>query len=174
MTEAPPRPRTHRYAIELRWTGDDGVGTRDYRSYRRDHVVRVPGKPDLPGSADPTFRGDRSRYNPEELLVASLAACHMLWYLHLCAVNGVVVVAYEDAPEGTMEETPDGGGRFTGVTLRPRVAIASGDPARALELHGLAHRRCFVASSVNFPVRHEPVVAPAGAPAAPSGLGTKS
>lgn len=154
-----PHP-AHRYAVTVEWTGDEGVGTRDYRSYRRDHVVRVRGKPDLAGSSDPEFRGDARRHNPEELLVAALSACHMLSYLHLCAVNAVVVTGYTDDAEGTMETDADGGGRFTGVTLRPRVRIASGDPGRALELHELAHRRCFIASSVNFPVRHAPTVEP--------------
>jgi organic hydroperoxide reductase OsmC/OhrA len=174
MSAPPARSRAHRYTVAVRWTGNDGAGTRDYRSYRRDHLALVAGKPDLAMSADPAFRGDRGRYNPEELLVAALSTCHMLWYLHLCAVNDIVVSAYEDAAEGTLEESPDGGGRFTGVVLRPRVAIASGDPARALALHDLAHERCFIASSVNFPVRHEPALVPAGAPAPPAGLGTKS
>jgi organic hydroperoxide reductase OsmC/OhrA len=150
--------RVHRYTAEVEWVGQDGVGTRDYRAYRRDHVIRFPGKPELAGSSDPTFRGDRSRYNPEELLLAALAACHMLWYLHLCAVQGIVVTQYVDDAEATMEEGGDGGGRFTSATLRPTVRIAAGDRTQALELHTLAHERCFIASSVNFPVRHVPVV----------------
>lgn len=155
----PERPlRPHRYVARVEWTGNDGPGTRDYRSYRRDHIIHLPGKPDLAGTSDLAFRGDPTRYNPEELLVASLSACHMLWYLHLAAVNGIVVVAYDDPAEGTMVEAGADGGRFTGVTLHPHVGIASGDRDRAMGLHALAHEKCFIANSVNFPVRHEPVV----------------
>jgi organic hydroperoxide reductase OsmC/OhrA len=156
--------RSHGYAVTVVWTGDRGSGTSGYRAYGRDHVVRAAGKPDLAGSSDPTFRGDAARYSPEELLVAALSACHMLWYLHLAAEAGIVVRAYEDPAEGTMEEAPDGGGRFTSVTLRPRVRIDRGDPERARALHAVAHQRCFVANSVNFPVRCAPE------PASPSAM----
>lgn len=121
--------------------------------------MRVAGKPDLPGSSAPEFRGDGARWNPEELLVAALSQCHMLWYLHLCADGGVEVTGYLDEPEGTMEETPDGSGRFLEVVLRPRVTVAESamvEPATAA--HAGAHRRCFIANSVNFPVRHEPII----------------
>lgn len=149
----------HTYSTTVEWTGNDGEGTRNYRSYRRDHIVHVAGKPDIPTSSDPAFRGDPTRHNPEELLVASLSSCHMLWYLHLCAVNAVVVVAYRDDAVGVMEETADGAGAFTRVTLRPRVTIsAESDPAKAVALHAEAHRFCFIARSVNFPVAHEPSV----------------
>lgn len=145
--------RQHSYNVEVVWTGNDGAGTASYASYRRDHTVATAGKPAIPGSSDPSFRGDPARYNPEELLVASLSACHMLWYLHLCAVNGLRVLDYRDAAHGVMEEGADGGGRFLGVTLRPRVECAAGgDPAKALALHEEAHRLCFIARSVNFPV----------------------
>jgi len=151
--------RSHHYEVEVEWTGNDGSGTASYRSYRRDHVVRSPGKPDIPGSADPAFRGDPDRHNPEELLVASLSQCHMLWYLHLCAVAGVVVETYVDRAAGIMEEHPDGSGVFTEVVLRPRVVIRVGsDPRRAAELHLEAHQKCFIAASVAFPVRHEPTI----------------
>ncbi len=152
-------PRAHAYSVGVVWTGDRGSGTSGYREYGRDHVVRVAGKPELAGSSDPTFRGDATRYNPEELLVASLSACHLLWYLHLASEAGIVVRGYEDAAEGTMEESADGGGRFTSVTLRPRVRIERGDPKRALEIHEAAHAKCFIANSVNFPVRVEPEIA---------------
>lgn len=146
--------REHQYELQMVWTGNNGEGTRTYCGYRRDHVFRVPGKPDLPGSSDPSFRGDRERYNHEELLVASLSACHMLWYLHLCADNKIVVVAYEDAPRGTMELADDGSGAFTNVELRPTVTITpESDAVQAKELHHQAHRNCFIANSVNFPVR---------------------
>ena len=153
----PPKP--HRYATRIRWTGNDGTGTRDYRSYRRDHEIVSGGKPVVAMSSDPAFRGDPSRYNPEELLVASLASCHMLWYLHLCAVNQVIVVAYEDEPTGVMLENVDGAGKFSEVTLRPVVTLAPGsNPEKALALHAEVHRFCFIARSVNFPVHCEPVL----------------
>jgi len=149
--------KQHRYETRLVWTGNLGDGTRTYRGYSRNHEVTAGGKPVVAGSSDPAFRGDPSRYNPEELLVASLSACHMLAYLHLCAVNEVVVVEYTDDAFGFMAETPDGGGRFTEVTLRPAVTItADSDQAKAHSLHEEAHRMCFIANSMNFPVRHEP------------------
>jgi organic hydroperoxide reductase OsmC/OhrA len=153
-----PTERIHRYLERVEWIGNDGVGTAGYRAYRRDFVVRSQSKPDLPGSSDPTFRGDAARYNPEELLVASLSSCHMLWYLHLCAVNNIVVESYVDEPEGTMEEGPGGEGHFTSVTLHPQVRIASGNRERAADLHAEAHAKCFIANSVNFPVTHEATI----------------
>ena len=156
----------HRYVTMVTWTGNDGAGTADYRAYRRDHRIEAAGKPPLPGSSDPAFRGDPGRYNPEELLVASLPACHMLWYLHLCAVNGIVVLAYQDRATGRMEEQPDGSGRFTSVVLAPRIEITpASDRALAMALHAEAHRCCFVASSVNFPVEHHPELVTVEAPA---------
>ena len=151
--------REHRYRTTTVWTGSLGVGTTDYRSYSREHVVRVVGKPDIAGSSDPAFRGDPARHNPEDLFVASLSACHMLWYLHLAAVSGVVVTAYEDDAEGVLAEGPEGGGRFTSVALRPRVTIApDSDAAKARDLHAQAHRFCFIANSVNCPVTCEPEI----------------
>ena len=151
--------KQHTYEIRVDWTGNDGAGTKTYRSYRRDHTIAADGKPLIPGSSDPNFRGDASRYNPEELLVASLSSCHMLWYLHLCAVNQVTVLEYQDAASGVMQENEDGSGEFVQVTLRPRVKIADDDdPARAIALHEEAHRFCFVARSVNFPVEVVPEV----------------
>lgn len=151
--------RPHAYAIHVTWTGNLGAGTSDYRAYSRDHEITAAGKPVLPGSSDPAFRGDPSRYNPEELLVASLSACHMLWYLHLCAEAGIVVSAYEDAARGTMLESPWGEAAFSNVVLRPVVRIQAGADAKLAEaLHERAHERCFIARSVNFPVRCEPRV----------------
>jgi organic hydroperoxide reductase OsmC/OhrA len=138
------------------WTGDQGTGTSGYRAYARDHEITTNGKPPLPGSSDPTFRGDPARYSPEDLLVASLSSCHMLWYLHLCADAGIVVTGYEDDAVGVMAEGSDGGGRFTSVTLRPTVTLTRGDAAEAERLHGRAHALCFIANSVKFPVRCEP------------------
>jgi organic hydroperoxide reductase OsmC/OhrA len=148
---------THSYKTSLRWTGNKGTGTSDYRAYGRDHELAGTDKSaTIAGSADPHFRGEASRYNPEELLVASLSACHLLSYLHVCAVNGVVVTAYEDEAVGSMALAADGSGRMTGVTLRPRVTITrESDPTKALALHDEAHHKCFIANSVNFPVGHE-------------------
>jgi organic hydroperoxide reductase OsmC/OhrA len=145
------------YTVQITWTGNRGSGTSSYRAYSRSHEIHADGKPVIAGSSDPVFRGDPTRYNPEEMLVAALSACHMLWYLHLCADAGIIVEAYTDEPIGTMIETEDGGGHFTGVTLRPRVTVQSGaDLERAAELHDQAHHLCFIANSVNFPVRCEP------------------
>jgi len=154
-----PSARQHHYETEVVWTGNLGTGTDTYRSYRRIHEVRAAGVPPLAGSSDPHFRGDADRWNPEQLLLAALSQCHLLSYLHVCAVNGVVVTGYTDRASGTMTETPDGGGRFTEVTLRPAVEVAAPDMAeKALALHGRAHELCFIANSVNFPVGHEATV----------------
>jgi len=155
--------KTHHYQVELAWTGDRGSGTSGYAAYDRAHVLSASGKPDIPGSSDPHFRGDPGRWNPEELLLASLSACHQLWYLHLCATNKVTVVGYRDHASGEMAEHADGSGEFVRVTLRPEVVVAPGsDPARALQLHHEAAGLCFIARSMNFPVEHEPTVRIAG------------
>ncbi|MFE0374451.1 OsmC family protein [Streptomyces inhibens] len=157
-------PRQHSYRTSVTWTGNTGSGTSNYRAYDRDHEVHAEGPPPLPGTADPAFRGTADRWNPEQLLLASLAQCHMLSYLAMCALEGVVVAAYTDDAEGTMAEDGAGGGKFTEVVLRPRVEVASADDAeRARTLHDDAHEKCFIANSVNFPVRHEPVVTVRGA-----------
>jgi len=149
----------HSYATRIAWSADGGEGTASYGSYSRDHTIGVDGKPEIPTSSDPAFRGNRGRYNPEELLVASLSSCHMLWYLHLCSVNEIVVREYRDDATGTMQQHEDGTGEFVRVVLRPVATIASGDRDRALALHHDAHRFCFIARSVNFPVDVEPAVA---------------
>lgn len=154
--------RTHDYTLTVTWTGNRGAGTTGTSDYDRDHVVTAAGKPELLGSSDPSFRGDAARWNPEELLVASLSQCHMLWYLALAAAAGVIVVDYRDDPTGTLVEHPDGAGEFTEVVLHPTVTV--GDPSmveRAETLHERAHAKCFVARSVKFPVRHRPSVATA-------------
>ena len=151
--------REHVYPVRVRWTGNTGEGTQNYRAYFRSHEIVVPGKPTIEGSADPAFRGDPARYNPEELLVASVSACHMLWYLHLCADAGVVVTAYADDATGTLLELRDGSGRFSEIVLRPRVTVAAGaDEGLASALHARAHELCFVAASLAVPVTFEPVV----------------
>ena len=150
--------RTHTYEVGVRWTGNRGTGTSGYRDYGRDHLIEAGTKPAIEGSSDPAFRGDAERYNPEELLVASVSACHMLWYLHLCATAGITVTGYEDYPLGTMSENADGSGRFTSVVLRPRIALSAGaDRERASALHAEAHRACFIANSVTFPIECEPM-----------------
>ena len=160
----------HHYGLTVSWTGNQGSGTSSYRDYGRDHLVAAGGRPAIEGSADAVFHGDKTRWNPELELLAALSQCHMLSYLHVCAAGGVVVTSYEDAPAATMAETMDGGGHFTEVVLRPRVTVALADMTEAaLRLHHEASAKCFIASSVNFPVRHEPVVTAA----APGGRASK-
>jgi len=154
--------RTHSYEATVVWTGDRGSGTSAYDAYSRDHEVRIDGKPALLGSADPAYRGDPGRHNPEDLLLAALASCHMLWYLHLCTDAGIVVTGYEDRATGTMVADKDGG-RFTEAVLHPRVTVAAGaDRMKAEALHADASRLCFIANSVNFPLRHEAEIVAAG------------
>jgi organic hydroperoxide reductase OsmC/OhrA len=157
--------RTHAYEVTLAWVGNRGQGTTDYRGYSRDHELRAPGKSSpLAGSSDAAFRGDASRWNPEELLVASLSQCHMLWYLHLATSAGVVVTGYSDSASGTMvEDAEGGGGQFSQVVLRPTVTVR--DVAmvdEAIRLHHDVGAKCFIARSVNFPVTHEPTVSVGG------------
>jgi organic hydroperoxide reductase OsmC/OhrA len=147
----------HRYGLAVEWTGNLGDGTSSYRGYSRDHNVAIPGLPVLKGSADPTFHGDRERYNPEQLLLAALAQCHLLSYLHVAVKHGVVVTAYRDEASGLMRLNRDGSGQFERVTLRPRVTVAdAGQVELAGRLHHEANQVCFIARSVNFPVDHEP------------------
>jgi organic hydroperoxide reductase OsmC/OhrA len=155
--------RDHHYTVRTVWTGNRGTGTSGYRDYDRAHVVKIEGKPDLLGSSDANFLGDGTRHNPEDLLVASLSTCHMLWYLHLAADARLVVTGYEDAAEGHMQLRPDGSGAFLSATLRPRVTISGDfDPGLAEGLHHEAHQKCFVANSVNFPVEVEPEIVRGG------------
>jgi organic hydroperoxide reductase OsmC/OhrA len=150
--------RTHRYAVTIAWTGNIGTGTSSYRSYSRSYEISSDQpKPAIPGSSDPLFRGDKTRWNPEEMLVAAVSACHQLWYLHLCADAGIVVTAYVDHAAGELAEDDDGSGRFQRIVLRPEVTLAPGsDAAKAIALHQDAHVKCAIANSVNFPVEHEP------------------
>ena len=157
-------PGEHYYELAVSWTGNSGEGTASRDSYLRDHVIEAAGKPALLGSSDASFRGDASRYNPEELLVAALSGCHLLWYLGACAAARIVVVGYRDDPVGTMHEEAGGSGYFTDVLLRPQVEVAdTSSIERARELHDVAHRSCFIARSVSFPVRHEPEIRAVGA-----------
>ncbi|MFD2419040.1 OsmC family protein [Amycolatopsis pigmentata] len=151
---------THTYDVAIEWTGNLGTGTDSYRSFSRAHEVLAAGKTPIAGSSDAAFRGDPARWNPEELLVASIAQCHMLWYLHLCAVGGVAVLDYEDHAHGVMTmDATGGGGQFTEVTLHPEVIVADAAMVdKAIELHGEVGSVCFIARSVNFPIHHEPRV----------------
>ena len=147
--------KQHNYSLKITWTGNTGTGTSGYRNYERSHSIVAGNKPEILASSDPSFRGDTTKYNPEELLLASLSGCHMLSYLHLCAVAGVIVVDYVDEATGIMEETSDGGGHFTEVTLNPVVTVTESSMIdKAKELHKKANEICFIAASVNFPVRH--------------------
>jgi organic hydroperoxide reductase OsmC/OhrA len=147
----------HDYKLTVKWTGNTGTGTSNYKAYDRSHTVGIENKPDISGSSDPAFRGDKTKHNPEELLLASLSSCHLLWYLHLCAEAGVIVTDYVDNATGIMVETADGGGHFTEVTLNPIVTVAEKSMVeKADELHKKANELCFIANSVNFRVRHRP------------------
>lgn len=159
--------KKHLYRLTVTWTGNTGSGTSSYRSYERSYEVSQQGKigashaleGTISGSSDVAFRGDRSRWNPEELLVAALSSCHLLSYLHLCADAGITALGYVDEAQGEMEQTADGGGKFVHVILRPRVTVSPGsDIDRATLLHHAAHENCFIANSVNFAVDCEPLV----------------
>lgn len=152
-------PQDHHYEVTVRWTGNPGPGTTGHRAYSRDHEVTAPGPSTILGSSDPQFRGDPARWNPEQLFLAAVSQCHMLWYLSLAAAEGVVVTAYTDDATGVMLEEPSGAGQFTSMTLQPRVSIT--DPSHrsaAEELHERANAMCFIARSVSFPVHHRAMV----------------
>ena len=146
----------HNYNLTVKWTGNSGTGTSGYRNFERSHTIITDNKPEIFASSDPAFRGDKTKYNPEELLLASLSSCHMLWYLHLCAEAGIIVTDYADNATGIMLETTDGGGHFTEVTLNPVVTVAEiSMKEKANEIHAKATELCFIANSVNFPVYHK-------------------
>ncbi|MBC7888641.1 MAG: OsmC family protein [Ferruginibacter sp.] len=150
--------KTHHYNLSVKWTGNTGQGTKDYKSYDRSHLILADNKATIAGSSDPAFRGDTTRYNPEELFVASLSTCHMLWYLHLCSEAGIIVTDYIDNATGTMTETSNGGGQFTAVILHPVVTVTHETMlAKAAELHHAANELCYIANSCNFPIQHQPV-----------------
>ena len=151
--------KTHHYSLVVEWTGNTGEGTKDYRGYERSHIISVENKVAIAGSSDPAFRGDKKKHSPEDLFVASIAACHMLWYLHLCSDAGIIITGYIDQATATMVETSNGGGRFTQVTLNPTVTITNESMmANAETLHQKANELCFIASSCNFPIYHKPVI----------------
>lgn len=148
----------HHYRTTITWTGNTGEGTRSVKSYERDHTISVAGKPEIPGTSEVSVISNKVRYNPEELLLASLSACHMMWYLYLCAQADIVVTAYQDHATGTMESISGGGGKFTEAILKPAITISGHpDEAQLMALHHEANRLCYIASSCNFPVLHEPV-----------------
>lgn len=145
----------HHYKTTIEWTGNKGSGTSNYRDYERSHTISVENKPTIEGSSDPAFRGDKTKYNPEEMLLSSLSSCHMLWYLHFCSEAGIIVTDYIDIATGIMEEGSNGSGRFTEVVLQPVVTITDETQIeKAKELHTKANEFCFIANSVNFPVKH--------------------
>lgn len=147
--------KQHLYKTNLVWKGNKGSGTMDYRSYDRDFEVEINGKTPIQGSSDSVFLGDKSKYNPEDLLLSSVSSCHMLWYLHLCSKNGIVVIDYKDNAEGIMSENADGSGRFTEIVLKPEVVISNASDINiANALHSDANKMCFIANSLNFPVKH--------------------
>ncbi|MGP8216935.1 MAG: OsmC family protein [Bacteroidia bacterium] len=151
--------KKHIFQASLQWDEANGIGTTHYSAYSRNYIISSKGKQDILGSSDPVFRGDGNRYNPEELLIASLSSCHMLWYLHLCADAGVVVTAYSDKATGIMEEEADGGGKFTEVVLNPIVTVKEKSMESMAEyLHQVAHQKCYIANSCNFPVTHKPKI----------------
>jgi len=150
--------KSHRYAATVRWTGNRGQGTADYRAYDRTHEIEIAGKPMISGSADAAFRGDGDRWNPEDMLLSSISTCHMLWFLHLASDAGWVVETYEDKAEAVMDMNPDGSGQFTSAVLHPAVTISAGDPGLSADLHHKAHGMCFIARSLNFEVGCEGTV----------------
>lgn len=149
----------HEYILTVRWTGNTGSGTSSYKAYSRDHEILKEGKPPLAGSSDPEFMGDSTKWNPEELLVAAVSNCHMLWYLHLCADAGVIVQDYEDRPHGFLSIGQDGSGNFSRIVLRPEVRITQASSAQlAAELHKKANEKCFIAASLRCIVEHQPTI----------------
>lgn len=151
--------KNHEYTVTIKWTGNRGTGTSAYKSYERDWDLATPGKPVIHCSNDPLLGGNREKHNPEDMLIAALSSCHMLWYLHLCSEAGIVVTAYEDNPIGIGEVEPSGKGRFLSAILKPRIEITpESDPVKAMQLHDEIHAFCFVARSVNFPVTYQPEI----------------
>ncbi len=150
----------HHYNLTLKWTGNTGTGTSNYRAFERSYTITIDNKAELLGSSDPAFRGDKSKHNPEELLVAALSSCHMLWFLHLCADAGIIVTDYVDNATGIMIETSNGSGQFKEATLNPIVTVTEFSMTEKVnELHKKANELCFIANSVNFPVGHNPICA---------------
>lgn len=150
---------SHSYSLKLDWQGNKGTGTSSYRAYSRDYSISMDGKPDMPGTSDPAFLGDPAKHNPEDMFLASVASCHMLWYLHLASTAGIVVTAYEDNAEAEMTMNKDGSGQFSSVTLKPSVTITDVSKAKLAEkIHGDVGAMCFIARSINVPIYHEATI----------------
>ncbi|MGG6229376.1 OsmC family protein [Tenacibaculum sp. SDUM215027] len=148
----------HNYIANIEWTGNKGKGTSNYKDFERSHIISIDNKPNILCSSDPEFRGDKTKYNPEELLLASLSSCHMLWYLHLCSESNIIVTKYIDRATGIMITKPNGSGHFSEVSLSPTVVVSEDSMIeKAIELHKKANECCFIANSVNFKVLHNPI-----------------
>ena len=149
--------KQHHYQLNIKWTGNNGTGTSNYKAYERSHTISINNKPDIFASSDAPFFGDTTKHNPEDFLLASLSSCHMLWYLHVCADAGIIVVDYVDNPTGIMLQTDTGGGHFTEVILNPMVTVTENSMIeKANDLHKKAHEKCFIANSVSFEVKCNP------------------
>lgn len=156
--------KAHQYKLTTVWTGNSGRGTSTYRGYERSVTVIAENKADILCTSDTAFNSDKTKHNPEELLLASISSCHLLWYLHLCADAGVVVTDYRDNASGTMIETADGGGHFTEVTLYPQITVTDESMIeKGMDLHKAANKLCYIANSCNFPIHHKPTIKTAGA-----------
>ena len=147
--------KIHKFETQVQWTGNLGAGTKTYTSYSRDHAIFGKDKKEVIGaSSDPIFRGDKSKYNPEELFLASIASCHMLWYLHLCADQGITVTNYKDSPIAELLLSEDGSGKIENIILQPQILIKEKSLIDlATKLHQDAHHFCFIASSVNSSIK---------------------
>lgn len=151
--------KNHRYTSTIEWTGNHGESTKNYRSYERSYTISVDGKADIYGSSDPAFLGNPRLHNPEDLLLASVSSCHLLWYLHFCSVNKILVLEYKDFAEGTMTEEANGSGKFTKIILKPKIVVAEKSMIeKAIELHEKANEYCFIANSLNFTIQHQPEI----------------
>ncbi|WP_144282377.1 OsmC family protein [Chryseobacterium echinoideorum] len=151
--------KNHQYKSKIIWTGNTGESTKNYRSYQRNYTISIDGKADILGSSDPAFLGNPELHNPEDLLLASVSSCHLLGYLHLCSVNKILVLEYEDFAEGTMIEKENGSGKFSEITLKPRIVVSEKEMIeKAVELHQKANEYCFIANSLNFEVKHHPEI----------------
>jgi organic hydroperoxide reductase OsmC/OhrA len=149
--------KQHQYELEITWTGNQGTGTSAYKAYSRSHRLSIAGKKEIACSSDSPFMGDPALHNPEDFFLASLSSCHMLWYLHLCADAGVVVIAYDDQAKGTLTIDENGKGRFTEVILSPNITVTEASMiSTAIALHQKAHEFCFIANSCSTKISHHP------------------
>ncbi|CAL2102410.1 OsmC family peroxiredoxin [Tenacibaculum sp. 190130A14a] len=146
------------YTATVIWTGNNGKGTLNYNSYERSYTMNINNKPPILGSSDAAFKGDGTKHNPEELLITAIASCHMLWYLHLCSEENVIITAYQDGVSGVMKIDANGKGSFSKVILNPTVTVLEASmKEKAIALHQKANEYCFIANSVNFTIEHNPI-----------------